>query len=94
MSDNEIESLLNECKGHTRDIVECAIHTGMRKSEILGLNWDQIKNGMIYLRKTKTDNPRQIPINFKGGYFKGRSGTFRTQDNDDDIEVRTLDTGT
>jgi integrase len=35
----------------------------MRKGEILGLNWDQIKNGMIYLRKTKTDNPRQIPVN-------------------------------
>jgi len=35
----------------------------MRKGEILGLKWDQIKNGMIYLSKTKTDSPRQIPIN-------------------------------
>ena len=35
----------------------------MRKGEILGLKWDQIKNEMIYLKKTKTDSPRHIPIN-------------------------------
>lgn len=48
---------------YLRDIVECAINTGMRKGEILSLKWDQIRNGFIYLRKTKTSNPRQIPIN-------------------------------
>ncbi len=63
LSEDEIEKLLNECKGHLRDIVECAIHTGMRKSEILNLKWSQIKNGFIYLKKTKTQNPRKIPVN-------------------------------
>jgi len=27
------------------------------------LKWDQIRDGFIYLKKTKTMNPRQIPIN-------------------------------
>ena len=27
------------------------------------MEWGQIQNGMIYLRKTKTDEPREIPIN-------------------------------
>ena len=35
----------------------------MRKGEILGLKWPQIRNGFIYLEKTKTDESRQIPIN-------------------------------
>lgn len=63
LSEDEIEKLLENCKGHMRDIVECAIHTGMRKGELLNLKWSQIKNGMIYLRKTKTNNPREIPVN-------------------------------
>ncbi len=35
----------------------------MRKSEILSLKWSQIRNGFIYLERTKTDIARQIPIN-------------------------------
>jgi len=37
--------------------------SGMRKGEILSLKWSQIRNGFIYLRKTKTNDPRPIPIN-------------------------------
>lgn len=48
---------------HLRDFVVIAINTGMRKGEILGLKWSQLKNGFIYLQKTKTDEARQIPIN-------------------------------
>jgi len=35
----------------------------MRKGEILSLRWEQIRNGLIYLQKTKTNTSRQIPIN-------------------------------
>ena len=48
---------------YIRDIVECALNTGMRKGELLSLMWSQVRNGFIYLAKTKTSNPRQIPIN-------------------------------
>ena len=48
---------------YLRDIAECALNTGMRRGEILSLKWEQIRGNFIYLRKTKTSNPRQIPIN-------------------------------
>ena len=41
----------------------CVLDTGMRRSEILTLRWDQIRNGFIYLEKTKTKKRREIPIN-------------------------------
>ncbi len=63
LSQDEIKRLLAECPTHLRWIVECAIHTGMRKGEILTLKWSQIQDGQIYLQKTKTNEPRQIPIN-------------------------------
>ena len=64
LSEQEIQRLLAESPRYLRRIVECGIHTGMRKSEILGLRWDQIKNGCIYLEAddTKTKEPRQVPI--------------------------------
>ena len=63
LSEEEIERLLSESHGYLRDIIECAINTGMRRKEILSLKWDQIRNGLIYLRLTKTNESRQIPIN-------------------------------
>ena len=65
LTENEITSLLDECKSrkHLHGIVTCAIHTGMRKGEILPLKWSQIRNGFIYLEKTKTKNKREIPTN-------------------------------
>ena len=48
---------------YLRDIVECAINSGMRKEEILSLKWSQIRDGMIYLDKTKGKKKRQVPIN-------------------------------
>jgi integrase len=65
LSKEEINRLLPECPKHLRRIVECAIHTGMRKGEILNLKWSHIRNGQIYLEAgmTKTKEARQIPIN-------------------------------
>jgi len=63
LSEDEIERLLKECSVHLRRIVECALNTGMRRGEILNLKWPQVRNGFIYLQKTKTNEARQIPIN-------------------------------
>jgi len=62
LTEDEIQRLRKKCPLYLRNIVDCAINTGMRKSEILTLKWSQVKDGFIYLKKTKTMNPRQIPI--------------------------------
>ena len=62
LNEEEIGQLLDACPDYLRRIVMCAILTGMRRGEILSLKWDQVRNGFIYLRKTKTSNPRQIPV--------------------------------
>ena len=35
----------------------------MRRGEILNLKWNQVRNGFIYLEKTKTKTTREIPVN-------------------------------
>jgi len=63
LTEDEIKSLLENCPPYLYKIVECALNSGMRRGEILSLKWSQIRNGFIYLRQTKTSEPRQIPIN-------------------------------
>ena len=65
LTEDEIEKLLDNCiNDYTRDIITTVINTGMRRQEVLGLKWSQVKkDGFIYLSKTKTDESRQIPVN-------------------------------
>ena len=69
----EIERLLLACaqlrNQHLVSIVTMAIHTGMRKSEILGLKWERIDlakdlgfNARITLYETKNGEPRGVPL--------------------------------
>jgi integrase len=62
LTHEEISRLLSSSPDHLKDIIVCAVHTGMRKSEILSLKWSQIKGGFIYLTRTKTDESRQVPV--------------------------------
>ncbi|MEW6673438.1 MAG: site-specific integrase [Thermodesulfobacteriota bacterium] len=63
LTEDEIIKLLDACPDYLRDIVECALNTGMRRQEVLGLKWSQVRNGFIYLKKTKTNESRQVPVN-------------------------------
>jgi len=63
--DAEAERLLNSCSEALRPIVLCALHTGMRKGELLGLTWDAVDltNGCIRLKLTKSGKARAVPLN-------------------------------
>jgi len=60
----EAGRLLGACLPHLHPIVLCALDTGMRKSEILGLRWSEIRDGMIHLpaSRTKTGKARKVPL--------------------------------
>jgi integrase len=65
VSDEEITKIL-EITGSTelRTIVTLAVETGMRRSELAALAWDDIdlKKQTAHLPKTKTDVPRTVPL--------------------------------
>lgn len=52
--------------GFLRDILTCALQTGMRRGEILSLTWHNIDfdNGYVYIEyfRAKTKKTRKIPI--------------------------------
>ena len=60
----ELNTNGNNDYNYLKNIIICALQTGMRKSEILGLKWSQIdfKNDFIEVLKTKSGKARKIPI--------------------------------
>lgn len=61
----EEETLLNASEGcYIKPMLICALHTGMRSSEIKNLKWSCVnfEEGYINVLKTKSGRPRQIPL--------------------------------
>lgn len=66
LSKEDSHALINSCSPHLRPIVITALNTGMRKEEILSLEWERhidLKHGFILLDVTKNGERREIPIN-------------------------------
>ena len=65
LKSEEVVALLNACANHTRPIVVTALHTGMRKGEILNLKWVDVdlRNRKITVINSKNNESRVIPIN-------------------------------
>ena len=57
LTETEVDRLLKSCALHLYPIVLCALHTGMRKSELLNLKWADVDLKM-----------RQITIKSNDGY--------------------------
>jgi len=62
---DQVQTVLSNCADHLRPIVTVAVHTGMRKGEVLGLRRDQANfdHGIISLFDTKNGERRDIPMN-------------------------------
>jgi integrase len=61
----EIDKILESSESsELRTIVTLAVETGMRRSEMAALTWDEIdlKKQTAHLPKTKTDTPRTVPL--------------------------------
>ena len=67
LSEDEIKELLNAAESRIRPILTCAILTGMRKGEILGLRWENLdlEHDTIFILQSKSGKPREIPIGKK-----------------------------
>jgi integrase len=69
LEQDEIGKLIDACREsrnpYLAAIVTLAVNTGMRKSEILGLEWERVNfsTSTITLYVTKSGKPRGVPIN-------------------------------
>jgi len=61
---DEFQKVLSNCQDFLKPIVILAAHTGMRRGEILGLEWDRVNIdlGIITLIDTKNYERRDIPM--------------------------------
>ena len=64
LSVEEMDRLLAVVHPKLYPILVCALMTGMRRGEIFGLDWENVslEHDTIYLLKTKSGKPREIPI--------------------------------
>lgn len=64
LSEEEFTRLYNSASSHLKPILLTAVHTGMRKGEILNLKWEDInlERGYILVRDSKNYESRAIPI--------------------------------
>lgn len=66
LSEEERRELINQCNPRLRPMVILALYTGMRKSEIFHLKWEQIdfKNNLIWFEsgETKNEDLTSIPM--------------------------------
>jgi len=66
LSKVECAALLDACEPHLKSIVVTALNTGMRRGEILSLEWNRhvdLRHDFILLDQTKNGERREIPIN-------------------------------
>ncbi|HGF9306033.1 TPA: tyrosine-type recombinase/integrase [Acinetobacter baumannii] len=63
ITDEEIEILLPFLKDELKSIFFLALETGMRLSEICGLEWDRVRldQNFVYLKDTKNGRAREVP---------------------------------
>lgn len=69
LSEDEATRLMDACRKskspHLLRIVTLALHTGMRKEEILGLTWERVafSRSVLTLDRTKNGRRREVPRN-------------------------------
>lgn len=65
LSDAEQDALLLACPSHLFPIVAMALNTGLRKGELLALDWADVDlvRGALVVRQSKSGRVRHVPLN-------------------------------
>lgn len=65
LTPQEIDRLLSVCPVHLKRLILTALHTGMRKGEIVTLRWEQVysEQRFVLLSDTKNGEGRPVPLN-------------------------------
>lgn len=64
LSRDEMERLLKASHPRLYPVLVCALLTGMRRGEILGLTWENVslEQDVLYILVSKSGKPRELPI--------------------------------
>ena len=64
LTEAELERLIENCSGLVRDVVIVAVDTGLRRSELQRLRWDDVdfENRMLTVKQSKNRKYRVIPM--------------------------------
>ncbi|HEY7710593.1 MAG TPA: site-specific integrase [Candidatus Entotheonella sp.] len=99
LSADEETRLLAHCSDPLRPIIITALHTGLRRSELLALTWDDVdfERGLITVRAAyaKNGERRSVPMNtmltrtLEAVRIKARGTVFRKKDGEPYRDFRT-----
>lgn len=62
VSDADFEAVVSGLPESCRPVVRLLLATAARKGEIAGLRWGEVRGDAIYLRRTKSGQPRWVPL--------------------------------
>ena len=62
VTDDQFEAVVAKLPPPFQPAARLLLATGMRKSEALGLRWDEVREGAVYLTRTKSGKPRWVPL--------------------------------
>ncbi len=64
LTHEEADKLIEKAPRHMKPIIICALETGGRRREILGLRWEDVDydRGLLFFRQTNTKNAKQPEI--------------------------------
>lgn len=62
VSDDQIESVIRRLPEPFQAPARLLLATAMRKGEVLGLRWAEIRENALYVTRTKSGKPRWVPL--------------------------------